>query len=145
MASTIAGSLSFAAVGAVTRGRANILPGALTGGVAGWAGQGVYNYYDRQHTASLDPNAPPRVSIVDRVTKSKYFPMRKLSDEEYQSMLEEKLLAVKANIAVLDDDLAALKGEQSRPDELERSAEEQKLSTKVISDEGRQKLKRREG
>jgi len=145
-ASTIAGSLSFATVGALTRGRANILPGALIGGIAGWSGQGVYNYYDKQHTTSLDPDAPPQQSIIDRITKSKYFPMRKLSDDEYQGMLEEKLLRVKANIAVLDDDLAALKGKQSRPNEtLERNVEEQKLSAKVINDEEWKKLKRREG
>jgi len=112
----------------------------------GWSGQGVYNYYDKQHTISLDPDVPPRQSIIDKITKSKYFPMRKLSDGEYQGMLEEKLLRVNADIAVLDDDLAALKGKQVRPDEtVEHGVEEQKLSAKIINDEEWKKLKRREG
>ena len=35
--------------------------------------------------------------------------MKSLSDEEYESMLQEKLVKVEAEMAILDEDIAALK------------------------------------
>lgn len=141
-ASALAGTLSFASVGAVTRGRANILPGAVMGGLVGYSGQSVYNYYDKQHTASLAPNAPPESPILERIMNSRFFPLRKVSDDEYLGVLQEKLWKVKAEIAVLDDDLAKLRREESA-----RAVGTEEKSAKVDAEreEERKKAKMREG
>lgn len=141
-ASAIAGTLSFASVGAITRGRANVLPGALMGGLIGYSGQGVYNYYDKQHTASLTPDAPPKPPILDRIMSSKFFPLRKMSDEEYLGILQEKLWKIKAEIAVLDDDLAKLRAEESQG---VVETEQKRANEDAESEETRKKAKRREG
>ncbi|KAJ4423929.1 hypothetical protein N0V82_001357 [Gnomoniopsis sp. IMI 355080] len=51
---------------------------------------------------------------------SKWSPMKKLTDKEYENILEEKLLRLDAEIAIIDDDVAALKAKM----------EEQKTPTK---------------
>lgn len=43
--------------------------------------------------------------------------MKKLTDQEYEHILEEKLLRLDAEIAIIDDDVAALRakmGEQAK-------------------------------
>lgn len=39
--------------------------------------------------------------------------MTKLSDEQYETMLEEKLLRLEADIAIIDENLAALKAQKA--------------------------------
>lgn len=39
----------------------------------------------------------------------KWSPMTKLSDEQYANILEEKILRLDADIAIIDEDLTALK------------------------------------
>lgn len=40
---------------------------------------------------------------------SKWSPLKKLTDQEYESLLEEKLLRLDAEIALIDDNIAALR------------------------------------
>ena len=42
----------------------------------------------------------------------KWSPMKVLTDEEYESMLREKLLRVDAEIAIVDEDLGKLREEE---------------------------------
>ena len=43
--------------------------------------------------------------------------MQNLSDEQYESMLKEKLLRVEVEIAVIDDKIAELKGVENGSDD----------------------------
>lgn len=38
--------------------------------------------------------------------------MKKLTDEEYENILEEKLLRLEAEVAIIDEDIAALKAQR---------------------------------
>lgn len=44
---------------------------------------------------------------------SKWVPWKKLSDDEYEGMLGERLLKVDAEIAILDESLQALREQQN--------------------------------
>lgn len=50
---------------------------------------------------------------MQRMADSKWIPLRTLSDQEYRGMLEEKLLSVEAEIALIDDKIQEL--EKARP------------------------------
>jgi hypothetical protein len=49
--------------------------------------------------------------------RSKWSPVTYLSDQEYEKILQEKLLRVDAEIAVVDDTIREIRGAQSRPSE----------------------------
>lgn len=44
----------------------------------------------------------------------RYSPLKQLSDEEYIHMMDEKILRVDADIALIDELIAELKGQQQR-------------------------------
>lgn len=50
---------------------------------------------------------------MQRMADSKWIPLRSLSDQEYKSMLSEKLLSIDAEIALLDEKMEEL--EKARP------------------------------
>ena len=52
----------------------------------------------------------PRKGLLE----SKYSPVTFLSDKEYETILEEKLLRVEAEIAVVDDNIQDLRDEEAR-------------------------------
>ena len=48
---------------------------------------------------------------MERLIAMKWSPVTKLSDEQYENMLKEKLVRIEAEIALIDDDVARLKGQ----------------------------------
>ena len=71
----------------------------------GGLGQGLYNSLDRREyqpapTESTNPSPW-------------YAPMRRLTDEEYEHMLQEKIIRVEAEIAIVDESLDKLKEEEN--------------------------------
>lgn len=107
--STIAGSLSGLMGGAV-RGRGNILPGAIIVGLVGFGGQLGY------HGLSLaDSKDRDRRPILDRLSDSKWWPLKALSDEDYEHDLTEQLIAIEAEVSIIDEKLSALRTAK-RPD-----------------------------
>ena len=49
--------------------------------------------------------------MLERLANSRWSPVKILSDEEYENMLQEKLLRVEAEIAVLDEHIENLRRE----------------------------------
>lgn len=75
----------------------------------GWAGQHGYNFLDARNSAEIRDkieNRGPKANLMQRLAGSKWSPMTPLSDEEYENMLQEKLLQVEAEIAIIDDRIA---------------------------------------
>lgn len=125
--SAASGGLSAALVGGITRGRANIIPGTFVGSLVGFLGQKGYSIMDRRHTESLiAPAAAARDEdqgpFWKRAMQSKWSPVKHLSHEEYKKVLEDKLLRVDAEIAVINDDIAALKKQDNATIEPDTSA-----------------------
>lgn len=90
-------------VGLLLRGPRSILPGAIVFSLLGAGGQFASNRW------SGPENSPKKSSGW---FTSKWSPMTKLSDEDYKTMLEEKILRVEADLAILDENRAALVAEE---------------------------------
>ena len=73
----------------------------------GATGQYAYNWADaRQLEKSLKPAKP-----TSHWTDSKWSPVKVLTDEEYESMLKEKLLKINVEIALVDDNIQRINDE----------------------------------
>ncbi|RDW88515.1 hypothetical protein BP6252_00547 [Coleophoma cylindrospora] len=109
-ASAIAGGVGGAA-GGLLRGRGNILPGAIMFALCGAAGQTLYNRADARQSAP-EADGPQQKSLQDSWLNSKWSPMKVLTDNEYEAMLQEKLLRVNADIALIDEKIAVLRDQE---------------------------------
>lgn len=124
-ASALAGGVSGGALGFLTRGRSNGIPGAIMFTIFGAGGQLVYNRW----TAPKDLNAEPKKNFWRRMSEKRWTPFRVLSDDEYADMLREKVLKLDVEIAVLDDKIVGLREQQAREAAAamdERTAKEQR-------------------
>ncbi|TGJ84420.1 hypothetical protein E0Z10_g4360 [Xylaria hypoxylon] len=92
-------------VGGMIRGPKNILPGMLFFGTLG-AGSS----YLSQLTQGTESG--PKTSWLD----SKWSPMQPLSDQDYIDKVEEKILRLDAEIAIIDENIASLKASSQSPD-----------------------------
>lgn len=117
-ASTIAGAFTGCSVGLIFRGPRNAIPGTFMFSLFGWAGQRGYQYFDARNSASIQEAREMREegvqkdNFLQRVAKSKWSPMSILSEEEYDKLIGEKVLAVEADIALIDDRIEALRKQQ---------------------------------
>jgi len=73
-------------------------------GLLGFAGQAGYNMV----SAAQPSPSSPRPSIV-QLTESKWVPLKALSDQQYEEILQEKLLKVEVEISMIDEKIATLK------------------------------------
>ncbi|KAI1340455.1 hypothetical protein F5Y15DRAFT_40315 [Xylariaceae sp. FL0016] len=96
-ASGIAGGVS-GMVGGMFRGPRNIIPGILVFGTLG-AGSA----YATPTSGRVE--SKPKTSWVD----SKWSPLKRLSDKDYAMMVEEKLLRLDAEIAIINENIESLK------------------------------------
>ncbi|EEH20381.1 hypothetical protein PABG_02640 [Paracoccidioides brasiliensis Pb03] len=106
-ASSIASGLSGGAISFSIHRR--FVPGAVIFGLAGFLGQKSYDVINgcwvSQHEAETGPQKP----LARRLLESKWMLLKPLSDGEYIVMLNEKLLAIDAEIAIIDGKIEALR------------------------------------
>ncbi|KAH9877809.1 hypothetical protein J1614_003026 [Plenodomus biglobosus] len=113
-ASTMAGAFTGFSLGFLFRGPRNVIPGTFNFALIGCLGQLGYNYLDARNSTEIEQNAElkakgedkPKESLIHRFAKSKWSPMSVLNDEEYEKMMQEKVLYVEAEIAMIDDRIA---------------------------------------
>lgn len=74
--------------------------------VLGGAGQAIFNLADSQRGAKS--NLPAEPLTRSRWLDTKWSPVKVLSDDEYEGMLQEKLLRVNAEIALIDENIVEL-------------------------------------
>lgn len=121
-ASTVAGGMTGGAIGGLFRGPRNVIPGTIMFTLFGYLGQTVYNTLDARHSEQLASDAQAVAEgkekdgkrFWERVAEMKWSPLKVLSDEDYGKMLKEKLLRVEAEIALVDEEVERLKGEERR-------------------------------
>ncbi|EOA87281.1 hypothetical protein ACJQWK_10139 [Exserohilum turcicum] len=139
-ASAIAGGSTGFTLGFLFRGPRNVIPGTLMFSTLGWLGQHGYNYLDDRHSGQLREEAElkargeekPKETLMDKIAKSKWSPMQVLTDEDYDKLMQEKLLRVEAEIAVIDDKIEALRKEaaQMEAQRQVKATQEQEKSSK---------------
>ncbi|KAJ1335451.1 hypothetical protein MN608_02188 [Microdochium nivale] len=112
MASGVAGGVAGMS-GALLRSRRNIFPGILVFSILG-AGSSFIG----QHIGPTAAELQQRQQKEQQKEKDgdgggilswKYSPMTRLSDKEYENRLEEQLLRIDADIAIIDETIASLK------------------------------------
>ncbi|KAI0180240.1 hypothetical protein GGR52DRAFT_234039 [Hypoxylon sp. FL1284] len=107
-ASGAAGGVS-GMVGGMFRGPSNIIPGILFFGTLATSSTYLSERLKRGSNES-EPKAKAKTGWLD----SKWSPMKRLSDEEYEEKLEEKILRINAEIAIIDENIAALRASGSK-------------------------------
>ena len=88
----------------------------------GYVGQSVYTVLDARHSEQVASDAQAAAEgkqndgkrCLERVAEMKWSPLTVLSDEDYGNMLREQLLRVDAEIALVDEEVERLKGEERR-------------------------------
>ncbi|EEP79978.1 conserved hypothetical protein [Uncinocarpus reesii 1704] len=103
-ASAVAGGLSGGAVTWSIHRR--FVPGMVAFSLLGYVGQLSYNMVDGWHTQRV---TQPKTPLVERIVESKWIPIKSLSDEKYKELLNEKLLGVEVEIALIDDRIKELR------------------------------------
>ncbi|EJT81065.1 hypothetical protein GGTG_01052 [Gaeumannomyces tritici R3-111a-1] len=97
-ASAFAGGIAGAASGLLARGPRNMLPSALAFSLLGAGGQAIAN-----NMAERAPG-PKRDWLA-----SKWSPLTRLTDEEYEKILEERILKLEVEIALAEDRISHLR------------------------------------
>ncbi|KAI9676763.1 MAG: hypothetical protein M1829_002858 [Trizodia sp. TS-e1964] len=109
-ASAASGGITGGGIGALIRGRANVLPGAVLLSLLGGVGQSLYNYADSRHTQNvsspLDP--PSKNRFWQKIANSPWVPMRSLSDKNYLKILQDKLSQIEDEIAAVDEEIKTI-------------------------------------
>ncbi|KAL2049512.1 hypothetical protein ABVK25_010199 [Lepraria finkii] len=118
-ASSYAGGITGGTIGALFRGRRNILPGTVMFALFGFVGQTVYNKLDARHiehvAVEMESTKKEETTVFwKKVAEMKWMPMKALSDEEYGDLLRERLLKIEADIALVDEEVERLRGEERR-------------------------------
>ncbi|KAK2012334.1 hypothetical protein LZ32DRAFT_605560 [Colletotrichum eremochloae] len=98
-ASAIAGGTA-GMVGGLIRGPKNIVPGVIVFSLIGGTGQAFYNSMQGR---------PEVTEKKKSFFESSWSPLKKLSDDEYRNMIDEKMLKIDAEIALIDDKIAELR------------------------------------
>ncbi|KAF2190244.1 hypothetical protein K469DRAFT_699849 [Zopfia rhizophila CBS 207.26] len=121
-ASSVSGTVTGVSLGLIFRGPRNVIPGAIMFTLFGFGGQHAYNYLDRRNTEEVQKSKEEiekekRVETekgnwLQRMGRSKWSPMTVLTDEEYEKMLQNKLLAVEADIALIDEKIEKFQKQQ---------------------------------
>jgi hypothetical protein len=83
----------------------------------GLCGQTVFNAVDASRKERAADEVVERQSLMKRIANARWSPMQNLSDEQYVSMLKEKLLSVEVEIAVIDDKISELRGAETKSKE----------------------------
>lgn len=84
-------------------------------GLFGFVGQKGYNFLDKKNTEELQEDArlaakgEKKKNFMERIAEMKWSPMEVLTDDRYEEMLQEKLLKLEAEIAIIDDKIEAFK------------------------------------
>lgn len=98
-----------------TGGRGAILPATIIGTLLGGGLQFGHNIWTASRKAERKS---------DSWLNSKWSPMKQLTDQEYQNILEEKLLRLDAEIAIIDDNVAELKAQMKEQPKAKKEAPE---------------------
>ena len=80
----------------------------------GAAGQTVYNLADARKSDISGGDLVEDDARKNAWLNSKWSPVKVLSDKEYEDLLREKLLRVNAEIALVDENIVALKAEEQK-------------------------------
>jgi hypothetical protein len=92
-----------------------LTPGVVVFSALGFVGQASWNRFETWRQSSTSAPAKP---FLQRLADSRWVPLRSLSDEDFRRVLNEKLLSIESDIALIDDkirELQSTKREGAQP------------------------------
>lgn len=102
----------------MTGGR--LIPGVVVFSLVGYLGQSSYNAIDSWQMEQANTPSKP---IIQRIADSKWIPLKTLSDDDYRGILNEKLLSIEAEMALIDEKIEQLeKAKLNSPEDTTRQA-----------------------
>jgi len=138
-ASTIAGAFTGLSLGLLFRGPRNAIPGTFMFSLFGFAGQHGYDLLDRKNTQVVEEDerlaakGEKRKNFMERIAEMKWSPMEALTDERYEEMLQERLLKIEVEIALVDDRIESYKQKvrEAAAKQAQEQTQEQAKGTKA--------------
>lgn len=94
----------------------------------GFGGQHAYDWLDARMSGralkqmEMKETGEVEDTLMQKIARSKWSPMKVLSDEEYEDMMRERILKVDVEIALLKDSIAALRNEKEQEDNKRRES-----------------------
>ena len=120
MADVLASAAAGGVMGATAGGARSVGPGMAVFGLVGLGGHWINEKrLERRELIGEMMGAEgeqKRVGWIEWVTTRKWSPIQMLSDEEYREIMMRKLLKVEAEIAVLEDDVKAIRERAGKGD-----------------------------
>jgi hypothetical protein len=95
----------------------------------GAGGQTIANWRDVKVSKAADAAPKPPSKFWSSEFWSRWSPIKQLSDQEYVDILEEKLLRVEADIALIDDRVKELRESERRMKEGDSDVERNPASS----------------
>lgn len=92
-----------------------LLPGFIVFSLLGYVGQKSYNAID---TWQMEQPDAPSKPIIQRMADSKWIPLKSLSDDDYRRILNEKMLSIEAEIALVDEKIGELEASKANGPEV---------------------------
>jgi hypothetical protein len=96
-----------------------LIPGVIVFSSLGFLGQASWNRLEKWQEANIDRPSKP---FLQRLADSKWIPLRSLSDDDFRNLLNEKLLNIETDIAMIDEKIKQL---------LQAGVEEEELNNKT--------------
>ena len=91
-----------------------LVPGVVVYSLLGYVGQSSFNAVEKWRLENAQSISKP---LLQRMADSRWVPLRSLSDEDYKRILNEKLLSIETEIALLDEKILEIQSaEISRDD-----------------------------
>ncbi|KAF9892504.1 hypothetical protein FE257_001613 [Aspergillus nanangensis] len=101
--SALAGGIAGGGVTRIMGGR--LVPGVVVFSLLGYLGQSTYNVIDNWQMEHANTPSKP---IFQRMADSKWIPLKSLTDDDYKGILNEKLLSIEADMALIDEKIEEL-------------------------------------
>ena len=102
-------------MGAVSRGRHNIIPGATVFSLIGYIGQRTYAGWEgmlsTQQVALSDAASQETPAFRQGVTNDKWTLLKALSDDDYKHLLVRRIWAIESELASIEKEIRTLQNQ----------------------------------
>ena len=96
-----------------------MLPATMVLSAMGYCGQVAYEKLDNRHVEAAAHNNHTSDNLLNRIARSRWVPVQTLTDEQYRDILQEKLLRVDTEMALIDDRIEEIRSMRTSADNTE--------------------------
>ena len=105
-------------MGAISRGRHNVLPGATVFGMIGYVGQRSYAGLDslrsKGHVAPNDASSQWTRSLWQQIPSARWTFLKALSDDDYKRLLANKILVIDSELVSIEENIQTFRSQRAK-------------------------------